>query len=176
VKIKILATSAIAAVALTASGAAMATTISSAPHTTAKACVASNGDLKLVQSGRCPRGSTPFTMIAKGGPGTALGYAHIKFGDIFDATRSYNVGASNVVTDRAGFLCFRGLKFTPHIAVVTLDYNGILNGQIPQATVMLPAEPSLCGLSSAQAEIFTGLVNTGVMTTGAKLGFYIVFY
>jgi hypothetical protein len=175
VKMKILAGTAIVTIVLTASGVAMAT-ISASPRTTAKACVASNGVLKLVQNGRCPAGSTPFTMLGKGGPGTALGYAHIEAGNVFDAARSYNVKASNVVTTIPGFFCFKGLKFTPHSAELTLDYNGILNGQLPQATLRLPPHPADCGLSSAQAEVFTGLVNPGVFTSGAKLGFYIVFY
>lgn len=174
-KMKILFATGIVAIALATTSVAMAT-ISSSPHTTAKACVASNGVLKLVQNGRCPRGSAPFSLLGKGGPGTALGYAHIKAGDVFDASRSYNVKASNLVTTGNGFYCFKGLKFTPHVAELTLDYYGIFNGQIPQATLILPPKPADCGLSHAQAEVFTGLVNTGVFTNGAKLGFYIVFY
>lgn len=171
---KILVATGIAAIALAASGVAMAA-ISASPHTTAKACVTSNGVLKLVQNGRCPSGSTAFTMLAKGGPGTALGYAHINAGNHFDARHSYNVAASNVVSTITGFYCFKGLRFTPHNAALTLDYNGIFNGQIPQTTLILPAHTVDCG-AHAQAEVFTGLVNTGVITNGAKLGFYIVFY
>jgi hypothetical protein len=160
-KMRIFVAAGIGAVVLAASGVAMATARTSSPHTTAKACVTSKGDLKLVQNNRCPRRSSSFTALAEGGPGTALGYAHIESGDHFDPSRSYNVKASNVVTLGNGFVCFTGLKFTPQNAAVTLDYNGILNGQIPQATLMLPPTPSECGLTSAQAEVFTGLVTPG---------------
>jgi hypothetical protein len=175
-KMKILAAAGIGVLLLATTGVAMATVSASSSHTTAKACVASNGDLKLVSGSKCPRGTKAFTVLSPGGPGTALGYAHIKAGDVFDAAHSYNVKASNVKSTIAGFVCFTGLKFKPRFASVTLDYNGILNGQIPQATVLLPAKPSDCGLTSAQAEVFTGLVNTGVFTSGAELGFYVVFY
>lgn len=176
VKMKILATAGIAALVLTASGVAMATVSASAPHTTAKACVTSKGVLKLVQGSRCPGGTKSFSVLAQGGPGTALGYAHIKSGDVLDASRSYNVKASNVVSTGNGWVCFKGLKFTPHNIQISLDYNGILNGQIPETSVILPPVPSECGLTSAQAEIFTGLVNPTVFTKGSTFGFYIVFY
>ena len=52
----------------------------------------------------------------------------------------------------------------------------LFNGQLPQATLMVPALPKTCGLKSAQAEVFTGLVTPAVNTPGAKFGFYIVFY
>lgn len=41
---------------------------------------------------------------------------------------------------------------------------------------MMPAQPGLCGASSGQAEVFTGLITRGSNTPGVKLGFYIVFY
>lgn len=175
-KIKILAVTGIVAVLLAASSVAMAVSRSTAPHTTASACVASSGQLKLVQNGKCPSGTSPFAVLGKGGPGTALGYAHIMNGNKFDPSRSYNVAASNVVSAASGFYCFKGLKFTPRNAVITLDYNGLLNGQIGQASLKLPPTPRDCDLSSAQAEVFTGLVNPGGFTSGASLGFYIVFY
>ena len=56
-------------------------------------------------------------------------------------------------------------------AVITLDCNGLLNGQIGQASLKLPPTPRDCDLSSAQAEVFTGLVNPGGFTSGASLGF-----
>src|SRR5262249_22089808 len=62
---------------LATAGVAMATTFL-APPTTAKACVASSGALKLKQNGGCPAGSKPITLLGKGARGTALGYAHIK--------------------------------------------------------------------------------------------------
>ena len=83
------------------------------------------GVLKLAtNTGACAAGQKAMTVLAKGGPGTALGYAHILPGGAFDASRSYNVKAVNVVSNRVGFTCFRGLGFTPHSAAVTLDYNG----------------------------------------------------
>jgi hypothetical protein len=104
-----------------------------------------------------------------------LGYAHIKGDATVDSAHSTsNITTANVVYS-GGFWCFKGLPFTPHSAQLTLDYNGILNGQIPQITLILPASPSDCGLTSAQAEVFTGLVNPGVFTSGAELPFYILF-
>ena len=47
---------------------------------------------------------------------------------------------------------------------------------MPSVSVKLPPNPSHCGLSSAQFEVFTGLVNPGVFTTGTNFGFFIVFY
>jgi hypothetical protein len=75
-----------------------------------------------------------------------LGYAHIlPNSNAFDSARSFNVAASNVVTTGNGFYCFKGLKFTPHNAELTLDYRGILNGQIPQASLKLPATRAIAG-------------------------------
>jgi len=176
-KRKILIAAGVMAAMLASAGAALAVTAVASPPVTAKACVTKSGVLKLAaNSGACASGQKGMTVLAKGGPGTALGYAHIKPGGAFDASRSYNVKAANVVSNHAGFTCFRGLGFTPHNAAVTLDYNGLFNGQLPQATLMLPAQPALCGVTSAQAEVFTGLVTPGTNTPGAKLGFYIVFY
>lgn len=175
VKVKIFAATGIAATMLAASGVALAAT-TAARHTTAKACVNSTGSLRLTQSnGRCPRGTKSFTALAKGGPGTALGYAHIKPGGLFDASRSYNVAASNVKIPRDGFYCFSGLKFTPHNVQVTLDYNGVLNGQIPGYSVQLPTDHTTCP-GGGQVMVFTGLVNPGVITAGKKLGFFVVFH
>lgn len=129
-----------------------------APRTTAKACVASNGTLRLTRGTRCPSGLRSFTALAKGGPGTALGYVHIKAGGFFDASRSYNVKASNINSASAGFYCFKGLKFTPHSVEVTMDYNGLLNGQIAANEVQLPPDHTTCP-AGAQAMIFTGLTN-----------------
>jgi len=104
-----------------------------------------------------------------------LGYAHINSDGTVDSAHSTsNITTANVVYS-GGFWCFKGLPFTPHNAQLTLDYNGIFNGQIPQITLVFPTSPSDCGLTSAQAEVFTGLVNPGVFTSGAELGFYIVF-
>jgi hypothetical protein len=174
-KMKILAVTSVVAVVLAASGVAMAAGGSPA-RTTAKACVASGGALKLTQGTKCPRGTSPFTVLAPGGPGTALGYAHILPGYKFDASRSYNVKASNVISHRTGFLCFKGLAFKVHNAAITPDYKGVLNGQLPDYSLMLPPVGSLCGTTSPQAEVFTGLVQPGVNTPGADLGFYIIFY
>jgi hypothetical protein len=172
----LIAAGAIAAM-LASAGAAVAATAASAPPVTGVACVTKGGLLRLASnSGKCGSGQKAATVLAKGGPGTAQGYAHILPGGKFDASRSYNVKAANVVSDRVGFTCFRGLSFTPHNGAVTLDYNGLFNGQLPQATLMMPALPKTCGLTSAQAEVFTGLVAPGANTPGAKLGFYIVFY
>jgi hypothetical protein len=126
VKLKILAAAGSAAlVVAAASGVAMATALTSAAaHTTAKACVAPNGSVRLTQSnGHCPRGTSSFTPLAKNGPGTALGHAHILAGGALDASRSYNVKASNINESDAGFYCFKGLSFKPHSAEVTLDCN-----------------------------------------------------
>ena len=176
-KKKILIAAGVMAAMLVSAGAAVAATAVSAAPVTGKACTTKSGQLRLTTAaGTCASGQKAMTVLAKGGPGTALGYAHILPGGAFDASRSYNVKAANVVSNRAGFTCFRGLGFTPHNAAVTLDYNGLFNGQLPQATLMMPTVPSECGLTSAQAEVFTGLVTPGTNTPGAKLGFYIVFY
>ncbi len=176
-KKKVLIAAGVIAAMLASAGAAVAATAVSSAPVTGKACVTASGQLRLTsKTGTCASGQKATTVLAKGGPGTALGYAHILPGGAFDASRSYNVKASNVVSNRVGFTCFRGLGFTPHNGAVTLDYNGLFNGQLPQATLMMPAQPKLCGLTSAQAEVFTGLVTPGTNTPGAKLGFYIVFY
>ena len=176
-KRKVLIAAGVMAAMLASAGAAVAATAASSPPVTSRACVTKGGELRLAtNSGACASGQKAMTVLAKGGPGTALGYAHILTGGTFDASRSYNVKAANVVSHNVGFTCFRGLGFTPHNAAVTLDYNGLFNGQIPQATLMMPAQLSLCGAASAQAEVFTGLVTPGTNTAGAKLGFYIVFY
>jgi hypothetical protein len=176
-KRKVLIAAGVMAAMLASAGVAVAATAATSRPVTARACVTNGGELRLAtKTGACASGQKAMTVLAKGGPGTALGYAHILPGGAFDASRSYNVKAANVVSNRAGFTCFRGLGFTPRNAAVTLDYNGLLNGQLPQATLMMPAQPNLCGLTSAQAEVFTGLVTPGTNTPGAKLGFYIVFY
>jgi hypothetical protein len=141
----------------------------------AKACVNSHGVLSLIKNGRCA-GKKRITLLAKGGPGTALGYAHITPAGTLDTSRSWNVAAGNAVSNSAGFWCFRGLRFTPHTAQLTTDYNGLLNGQIPAVELKLPADAGDCGLTSAQIEVFTGLVDPGVFTAGTNIGFYIVFY
>jgi hypothetical protein len=146
-----------------------------APPKTAKACVNAHGVLKLVQDGSCGSG-TRITLVGKRYQGVAKAYAHIKSDGTVDAGRSWNIASSNVVTTNDGFWCFRNLGFTPQSAQITFDYNGILNGQIPQGTVILPADASDCGLASAQLEVFTGLVDPGVFTSGEKLAFYIVIY
>ena|SRR5215472_3328171 len=175
-KVNIFAATGIAAVVLMASGVALAAATTAGPRGTAKACVTSGGSLRLTQSnGKCPHGTKSFTVLAKGGPGTALGYAHIKAGGLFDASRSYNVAASNVNSSSAGFYCFHGLKFTPHNVQVTLDYNGIFNGQIPEYAVQLPPDHVTCP-AGGQVMVFTGLVNPGTFTSGKKLGFYVVFH
>jgi hypothetical protein len=182
VKLKILVAAGSAAlVVAAASGVAMATALTTAAtHTTAKACVASNGSLRLTQSnGRCPHGTASFTPLAKNGPGTALGYAHILAGGALDASRSYNVKASNINESNAGFYCFKGLSFKPHSAEVTLDYNGLFNGDVPTATVQLPSNDVGGGATcpaGSQVMVFTGLVTPGSNTPGKKLGFFVVFY
>ena len=115
-------------------------------------------------------------FVRAGNPALALGYAHIGPGPGFPVDSAWNISAANVATTHAGFYCFHDLGFTPHSAAVTLDYFGPANGAIPVATLKLPAEPSDCDLSSAQAEVFTGVVNPGTTTAGARLGFYVVFY
>jgi hypothetical protein len=130
-------------------------------------------------NGGCAGGTNAVTVLFKNGPGTALGYAHILAGGAFDASRSYNVTVANVVEHKPGFYCFRGLHFTTHNASLTYDYNGLSNGQLPNISLRLPATQTsdLCGLSSAQAIVFTGLVNTVTkFTAGTNLGFYVVFY
>lgn len=180
-KMKVLAAAGAAAVVLSASGVAMATALApAASHPTAKACVNSKGSLRLTQSnGKCPRGTSNFTALAKGAPGTVLGYAHIRAGGGIDAARSFNVRASNINEANAGFYCFKGLPFKPHGAEVTPDYNGLLNGQIPTATVQDPSDntpPSNTCPAGSQIMIFTGLVSPGSNTPGKKLGFFVVFY
>jgi hypothetical protein len=113
--------------------------------------------------------------VAKNGPGTALGYAHIKSGGAFDAGRSCNVKASNINQTIAGFWCFKGLPFTPHSADVTLDYNGVLNGQQPEYSVQLPPGTGNCPAGS-QVMVFTGLITSPTFTSGKKLGFFVVFH
>jgi len=173
---------AILAAMLTSAGAAVAATSAITPAlvTSGRMCVASNGVLKLAaNNGSCAAGTQAEVILAKGFPGVALGYAHILPSGAFDASRSFNVNASNVVSNRTGFYCFRGLSFNPHNASLTYDYNGLTNGQIPNMSLRLPATQTsdLCGLTSAQAVVFTGLVNiTTKFTAGAKIGYYIVFY
>ena len=147
----------------------------SAPPKTAKACATSHGVLKLIQNGSCGSADR-ITLVGKQYQGVAKAYAHVLADGTLDATRSWNVDAGDVVTTNDGFWCFRTLGFTPKSAQITLDYNGLLNGQIGQATLILPADPGDCDLTSAQLEVFTGLVDPGVFTSGEKLPFYIVIY
>jgi len=178
VKMKILAATGIVAVLLAASGVAMAVSRSTAPHTAANACVTSNGQLKLVQNGKCPSGTSPFTVLGRGGPGTALGYAHIAIGGKFDPGHSFNVKASNISSPFGGIYCFKGLKFTPHNAAVTLDQADVTdNGEVQSGWVILsPPRTGLCG-PSTQAEVETAIVMSNVGETApTQLPFYIVFY
>ena len=176
-KKKVLIAAGVLAAMLASAGGALAATAVSAAPASGKACTTKSGQLRLTSaSGTCASGQNSITVLAKGGPGTAKGYAHILPGGAFDASRSYNVKAANVVSPRVGFTCFRGLGFTPHNAAVTIDYNNIFNGQVATATLMMPAMPKLCDLTSAQAEVFTGLTQPGVNTPGARLGFFIIFY
>lgn len=174
-KKRALVLAAVAALVLGVAGFAVGATV--AP-TSAKACATSKGVLKLVQNGTCASGSKRITLAGTTYPGVARAYAHILPGGGLDTARSWRVDPSDVVTTSDGFWCFKGLGFTPKSAQITLDYNGIGNGKVPQATLMLPADPGDCGLTSAQAEVFTGLVNTSTFTftAGTKLGFYVVFY
>jgi hypothetical protein len=172
-KRKALAIAVVCALALGVTGLAVAAT--SAP-TTARGCVTSGGVLRLVQNGRCATGQRGINLVGRQFQGVAKAYAHVRASGSIDTTRSWRVTSSNLITTSPGFWCFRGLGFRPGSAEVTLDYNGILNGQIPQGTVKLPPSPGDCGLTSANAEVFTGLVDPGNFTTGTKLGFYIVFY
>jgi hypothetical protein len=180
VKRKILIAAGVLVAIIASAGVASAVTaVTAAPVVSGKACVTTGGVLKLAtNSGGCPAGTKVINLQAKGAPGTVLGYAHIVPGNHFDIARSYNVTAANVVSTHAGFVCFKGLSFTPHNASVTLDYNGILNGQIPVVNLLVPAGSlaSECGLTAAQAEVFTGLVTPTTFTAGTKLGFYIIFY
>jgi hypothetical protein len=150
--------------------------IAATPSKTAKACVTAGGVLRLKTGPSCPGSTSGITLIGRGAIGTVRAYAHVRANGTVDASRSWNVATSNVVTLGGGFTCFRGMGFIPDGAQVTLDYHGINNGQIPQATVILPAAPADCGLSAAAAEVFTGLVNPGVFTDGAALPFYVIFY
>jgi hypothetical protein len=115
-------------------------------------------------------------FVRAGGHGAALGYAHILPGGSFDASRSWNVSAGNVASTVAGFFCFHGLSFTPHSGALTVDYNGTLNGQVIADLLRLPTTGADCGLSSAQAEVFTGHVTPGTTTVGANIGYFITFY
>jgi hypothetical protein len=142
---------------------------------TAKACVNSHGVLKLVKDGSCGSGDR-ITLVGRDHQGVAKAYAHIQAGGTLDTARSWNIAASNIVTTHDGFWCFTGLSFTPKAAHVTLDYWGLGNGDIPVATVVQPPTPADCDLASAQLEIFTGLIDPGVFTSGEKLGFTIVIY
>ena len=181
-KMKMLVAAGTAAVVLGgASGIAMATVMApAASHPTAKACVTSRGVLRTASSsGRCAAGTSGFTAVAKNGPGTALGYAHVLAGGGFDASHSYNIKASNINQSIAGFWCFHGLSFKPHSAEVTLDYNGIFNGNVPTATVQLPSNDVGSGRTcpaGSQVMVFTGLVSPGTNTPGKKLGFFVVFH
>jgi hypothetical protein len=167
-KKKVLALVAVLALVLGVAGLAVGATVG---PTTAKACVTGKGVLKLVQNGKCAGGSKKITVVGTKHQGLVRAYAHVKNDGTIDTARSWRVDPGDLVTTADGFWCFRGLGFTPKGAQVTLDYNGIFNGQIPQATVILPADPGDCGLTSAQAEIFTGLVDPGSFTSGEKLGF-----
>jgi hypothetical protein len=117
--------------------------------------------------------STKF--VRNGNHGVARAYAHILPGSGFDAARSWNVSAADVVSSNGSY-CFRNLGFTPRSGAVTADYNGVLNGQVAVTELKLPAEPADCSIASADAEVFTGLVSPGVFTSGGSFGFYVVFY
>lgn len=145
------------------------------PGNTAPFTVTSNGKVTNLNADSLD-GLDSSSFVQNGNRGVARAYAHILPGGTLDATRSWNVAASNVVTTSAGFYCFRNLSFTPTNGSVTIDYNGTSNGQVPTVMLKLPANPSHCGLSSAQAEVFTGAVTPGSFTAGTDVGYYVVFY
>lgn len=109
-----------------------------------------------------------------GAPGSALGYAYINSAGEMDPALSKNVTASNVTESGTGFFCFGNLPFSPRSVVAALDYHGLLNGQIPVVTTTVPGDTFSCG-GPSQAMVFTGLVEPGVFTKGADIGFYVLF-
>jgi hypothetical protein len=60
----------------------------------------------------------------KGPAGTALAYAHISSTGTLDATKSSGVAAANYTHNGPGEYCFKGLTFTPHNVVATIDAAG----------------------------------------------------
>ncbi len=142
----------------------------------AKACTNGRHVLSLQVSGSCSGASHKAKLPLLGGPGTILGYAHINPDGSFDAANSWKVKASNVTSTSAGWYCFTGLKFTPHGASATIDYSGPKNGDVAVAQVVVPMTSNFCGLTSAQAMVFTGNVDPGVFTTATSFGFYVLFY
>ena len=117
----------------------------------------------------------PAAAAAKARTGKALGYAHVKPGGALDKGRSWRVRPANLVTKYDGFWCFKKLPFKPKSAVVTPDYRGLFNGDIPAMQVLMPRRTDHCP-KATQVEVFTGLVDPGSFTEGKKLGFFVVFF
>ena len=66
-----------------------------------------------------------------------------------------------------GVYCFKGLSFTPHNVVVSIDWSSTQNGVIEDASVALGTQAhSLCGSEEYEAGVITGSVEPGVFTKG----------
>lgn len=115
---------------------------------------------------RGPRGLTGATG-ARGPAGTALAYAHITASGKFDANHSSGVTAANFTHNGAGKYCFKGLTFTPHNVVATIDAAGLTATAVAgtSAHALLGNTSSVCPSGSQIAVLTTksnAMANYGV--------------
>jgi hypothetical protein len=103
-----------------------------------------------------------------------VAYAQVRPDGTVVAAMSSQVTNANVKLVNTSAFCFHGLPFTPHGAVVSVDYgsNGV-DGLTDHAEFALGDPYGDCdpGVSNAQAE-----VATAVAGTFTPIGFYIAFY
>lgn len=111
--------------------------------------------IRALRGSRGPRGLTGATG-PRGPAGSAVAYAHITASGKFDANHSLGVTAANFTHNGAGKYCFKGLKFTPHNVVATIDAAGLsasaLAGTSAHAS-LLGNTSSICASGSQVAVV-----------------------
>jgi hypothetical protein len=124
---------------------------------------------------RGPQGPTgPQGLTGPPGPtgpaGSALGFARVAPNGTLDTTHSSSNITASMVTRTSGSFCFKGMPFTPKVAVgsVDLDYA---SGFVVQVNLLDPT--NTCGPGAqVQAQIYNQ--DGGLNTTGG--GLYIALY
>jgi len=104
-----------------------------------------------------------------GAGGSALAYAHITSKGALDATHSSGLTASNYKHNGAGKYCFKGLSFTPHNVVATIDAAGA-GTKLPGPTAHVALGTSSFCASGSQVAVITE--NNNVL---GNYGVYILF-
>jgi hypothetical protein len=112
----------------------------------------------------------------EGAAGSAIAYAHVLANGEVEKGSSKNITSANVTSPVTGVYCFKGLGFTPHNLVASIDWSSTLNGVIEEATVAHGANAkNLCNPEEAEAAVLTAAVKPGVFTEGISRAFYVSF-